>query len=58
MRGNGLKLCQGGFTLGIRKFYFAEGVERHWHRLLREVVESLSMEVLEISGDVELRDVG
>ena len=29
----------------------------HWHRLPREVVESLSLQVLRKSGDEVLRDV-
>jgi len=41
-RGNGLKLCQGKFRLNIKKNSFS-GVVRHWNRLLREVVDSLSL---------------
>jgi len=32
-------------------------VVRHWHRLLREVVESPSLEMFREHGDVALRDL-
>ena len=51
MRGSGLSLCQKRFRLDIRKMV------RQWHRLPREVVQSLSLEVLKNRVAVALRDV-
>ena len=49
MRGNDLKWCQGRFKVAIKE-NFSKMVVRHWKRLPREVVESLSLEMLEECG--------
>ena len=41
----------------MRKNFFSEGAVRQWHRLPREAVQSLSLEVLKNRVDVALKDV-
>lgn len=53
--GNGLKLHSGMFSLDIRKNFFTEEIVKHWNRLSREVVDSLSLKVLKKQLDVALR---
>jgi len=57
MSGNGLKLGQGRFKLDIRKKLLSERVIMHWHRLPRQLVGSLSLEVFKNCGDVALKDL-
>ena len=45
MRGDGLKLLQGRFSLDIRKHFFSERVVMHWHRPSWGVVQVPSLEL-------------
>jgi len=57
MRGNGLKLCQGRFRLGIRKNFFTKRIAKLWNRMPREVVKAPPLEVSKRHIDAELRDM-
>jgi len=46
--GNGFKLKEGRFRVGIRKTFFMMKVVRDWNRLLRDVVDASSLELLEV----------
>ncbi|PKU40205.1 hypothetical protein llap_9487 [Limosa lapponica baueri] len=55
--GNSFKLKEGRFRLDIRKKLFNVGVVRHWTRLPREVVDTLSLEVFKAGLDGALSNL-
>lgn len=57
MRGKGLKLHRGRVRLDVSKQFCSERVGMYWNGLRREVVETLSPEVLKERADVAFRDV-
>jgi len=57
-RGNGFKLKEGRFRLGIRKKFFTMRLTRSWHRLPREAVASPSLAVFRAGLDGALSNLG
>ena len=51
------KLKEGRFRLDIRKKFFTIRVVRHWHRLPREVVGALSLEIFKVRMDHPLSNL-
>jgi len=56
-RGNGLKLKEGRFRLGVRKKFFTMRVVRHRHRLPREAVAAPSLKVFKARLDEALSNL-
>ena len=56
-RCNGFKLKEGRFGLDLRKTFLTQRVERHWHRLPREVVDAPSLETFKARLDGALSNL-
>ncbi|KFZ62185.1 hypothetical protein N321_02536, partial [Antrostomus carolinensis] len=54
---NGFKLEEGRFRLDMRKKLFPVRVVRHWHKLPREDVDALFLEVFKARLDEALSNV-
>ena len=56
-RGDGFKLKEGRFRLGVRKESFTVRVVRWWNRLPREAVDAPSLEVFRARLDGALSNL-
>jgi len=56
-RSNSFKLREGRFRLDRRKKCFTMRVMKHWHRLLREVMEALTLETIKARLDGALSNL-
>jgi len=56
-RGNGIRLREGRCRLGIRKKFFCVRMVRPWHRLPREAVAVLSLEMFQARLDGALSNL-
>ena len=56
-RGNGFKLKEGRFRLGIGKKFFTLRVVKHWHRVPRESVAAPSLAVFKARLDRALSNL-
>ena len=56
-RGNGFKLKEGRFRLGIKKKFFTMRVVRHWNRIPRQAVDAPLLVVFKAKLDGALSNL-